>query len=88
MKIDNHNLDNALFTALKEDLRSVEVTGAQAFMPGSFMSMSSPWIAAAISDTEYDLKIPAVEPPPTSASAATKSSGRASRLSETARPSG
>ena len=65
MKIDNHNLDNALFTALKEDLRSVEKSRARRrSMPGNYVYVLALDRGGYPSDLpKHDLKIPAVEPP-------------------------
>jgi hypothetical protein len=65
MKIDNHNLDDALFFALKDDLRAVEKARARKrSMPGHFIYIVALELGNCPSDLpKHDIKVPAATPP-------------------------
>ncbi len=65
MKIDNHNLDEALFSALKDDLRAVEKARARKrSMPGNYVYVVALERGGYPSDLpKHDLKVPAADPP-------------------------
>ena len=65
MKIDNHNLDEALFSALKDDLRAVEKSRTRKRpMPGNYVYVVALELGRYPSDLpKHDLKVPAADPP-------------------------